>query len=164
MGCDDSPLLQRLWQFCYWSTARISNYIQYLNANVRSQAIIWANDAVLLIEPLRTNSSAICIKIHKFWYKKMHSKMSFANWWSFNFGVNVWNVTTAVTEDLEYVSEPTFGYITLGCRFAWWNIPNYGALVFIHGAILKHQPISLIHTGKTLCVCIFCRDKVQVHV
>ena len=44
------------------------------------QAIIWS-DVVLSITPLGTNWSAISIKIQTFPFKKMHLKMSSANWY-----------------------------------------------------------------------------------
>ena len=40
------------------------------------QAIIWTNDWIMLIGPLRTNLSEILIKICTFSFKKMHFKMS----------------------------------------------------------------------------------------
>ena len=42
----------------------------------RRQTIIWTNDGILLIWPLRTNFSEFLIKIHTFSFKKMHLKMS----------------------------------------------------------------------------------------
>ena len=44
----------------------------------RRQAIIWTNDGILLIGPLRTNFSEILIGIHTFSSRKMHMKMSSA--------------------------------------------------------------------------------------
>ena len=50
----------------------------------RRQAIIWTNDGILLIGPLRTNFSEILSKIQTFSFKKMHLKTSSAqcvNWY-----------------------------------------------------------------------------------
>ena len=44
------------------------------------QAIIWANGEILLIGPLGTNVSKIWIRIHTFWFKKMHLKISSSKW------------------------------------------------------------------------------------
>ena len=50
----------------------------------RRQAIIWTK-AILFIRTAWTKLS----KIHKFQFKKMHLKMSFAKWWQFCLGLNV---------------------------------------------------------------------------
>ena len=42
----------------------------------RRQAIIWTNDGILLIGPLRTNFSEILIEIWTFSFKKTYLKMS----------------------------------------------------------------------------------------
>ena len=55
----------------------------------RRQAIIWSNDGILLIGPLRTNFSEILIKIQIFSFKKMQLKMSSAKWRSSCLGLNV---------------------------------------------------------------------------
>ena len=55
----------------------------------RHQAIIWTNARILLIQPLGTNFSEILIKIHKFWFKKMHLKMLSAKCHPFCPGLNV---------------------------------------------------------------------------
>ena len=44
----------------------------------RRQAIIWTNDGIELIVPLRTNYSEIVIDIHSYSLKKMALKMSSA--------------------------------------------------------------------------------------
>ena len=44
------------------------------------QAIIWTNAGILKIEPLKTNSSEISIKILTFSLKKMYLKMSAKKW------------------------------------------------------------------------------------
>ena len=62
----------------------------------RRQAIIWANDGILLIGPLGTNFNEILIEIHTFSFKKMHLKMSFAKWRPFCPGPNV---LTYITND-----------------------------------------------------------------
>ena len=46
----------------------------------RRQAIIWTNAGILLIAPLGTNFNKIWIEIHKFSFKKLHLKMSSAEW------------------------------------------------------------------------------------
>ena len=58
-------------------------------APARRQTIIWTNDGILLIGPLRTNSIEILIGIQKFSFKKMHLKMSYAKWRPFCLGLNV---------------------------------------------------------------------------
>ena len=44
------------------------------------QAMIWTNDGILLIWPLRTNSSEILIEIHTFSFKKMHFETLSGKW------------------------------------------------------------------------------------
>ena len=56
------------------------------------QAIIWTNDGILLIGPLRTNFSEILSEINSFSFKEMHLKMSSAKWRQFCFGHNVFNL------------------------------------------------------------------------
>ena len=55
----------------------------------RRQAIIWTNDGILLIGPLRTNVSEILIEIYTFLFKKMRLKLSSAKWWPFCLGLSV---------------------------------------------------------------------------
>ena len=55
----------------------------------RRQAIIWNNAGILLIGPFGTNLSEIFIKIHTFWFTKMHLEMSFGKWQPFCLGLNV---------------------------------------------------------------------------
>ena len=55
----------------------------------RSQAIIWTNAGILLIEHFRTNFSEIFIKMYAFSSRKMHLKMSFGKRWPFCLGLNV---------------------------------------------------------------------------
>ena len=54
------------------------------------QAAIWSNAGILLISPLGTIFSEICIKIHTFSFKKMHLQMS-AKWRPFCLGLNELN-------------------------------------------------------------------------
>ena len=54
-----------------------------------AQTIIWTNDGILLIGPIRTNFSEILIGIQTFSFKKMHLKMSSAKWCPFCIGLNV---------------------------------------------------------------------------
>ena len=60
----------------------------------RHQAVIWTNAGILLIAPLRTNFNEILIGIQTFQFKKMHLKMSSANWRPFCLGLNVLNTQT----------------------------------------------------------------------
>ena len=55
----------------------------------RRQAIIWTNDGILLIGPLETNFREILIGIRTFSFRKMHLKMSSAEWRPFGLGLNV---------------------------------------------------------------------------
>ena len=55
----------------------------------RRQDIIWTNDGILLIWPLRTNFSEILGEIYAFSFKKMCLKMSSAKWRQFCLGLNV---------------------------------------------------------------------------
>ena len=55
----------------------------------RPQAIIWTNDGLLSIGPLRTYFSENLIKIQQFSLKKMHVKMSSAKWRPSCPGLNV---------------------------------------------------------------------------
>ena len=61
----------------------------------RRQAIIWTNAGILLIGPLGTNFSEICIGIQTFSLKKIHLKMSSAKWRLFCLGLNVLKHTEA---------------------------------------------------------------------
>ena len=53
------------------------------------QAIIWTNDGILLIGPLRTNFSEILIEIHTFSFRKMDLKMSAGKWQPFCLSLSV---------------------------------------------------------------------------
>ena len=55
----------------------------------RRQAIIWTNPGILLIGPLGTNFSEILIGIQTFSFRKMHLKVSSAEWRLFCLGLNV---------------------------------------------------------------------------
>ena len=55
----------------------------------RRQAIIWTNAGILLIGTLRTDFSEISIESYKFWFKKMHLKMSSGKWRPCCLGLNV---------------------------------------------------------------------------
>ena len=54
----------------------------------RRQAIIWANDGILLIRTLGTNFSEILGKLHSISFMKMHVKMSSAKGRLFSLGLN----------------------------------------------------------------------------
>ena len=70
----------------------------------RRQAIIWTNDGILLIWPLRTNFIEILGEIHTFSFKKMRLKVSSAKWRQFCPGLNVltlmWHHNNAHTCDI----------------------------------------------------------------
>ena len=55
----------------------------------RRQAIIWTNAGILLIGPLGTNFSEICIEIDTFSFKNIHLKMLSGKWRPFCLGLNV---------------------------------------------------------------------------
>ena len=55
----------------------------------RRQAIIWTNAEILFIGPWGTNFSEIFIGIYTFSFKKIHLKMSSAEWRPFCLGLNV---------------------------------------------------------------------------
>ena len=55
----------------------------------RRQAIIWTSDGILLIWPSGTNFSEMLSRIHIFWFKKMHLKMSSGYRRPFCLGLNV---------------------------------------------------------------------------
>ena len=57
----------------------------------RRQAIIWTNDGILLIGPLRTNINEISIKILTFSFTKIRLKVTSAKWRLFCLGLNVLN-------------------------------------------------------------------------
>ena len=57
----------------------------------RRQAIIWTITGILLIGLMGLDFSGILIKINAFSFKKMHLKMSSANWRLFRLGLNVLN-------------------------------------------------------------------------
>ena len=53
------------------------------------QAVIWTNAAILSIKPYGTYFSEILFRIQMFPFKKIHWKMSSANWWPFCLGINM---------------------------------------------------------------------------
>ena len=63
----------------------------------RRQAIIWTNARILFIWKLGTNFSEILSEIHTFSFKKMHFKMSSAQWRLFRLGLNVLTVVYMMT-------------------------------------------------------------------
>ena len=60
----------------------VSSSVQVMSP-IRHQAFTWVNAHLLAIGPLETNFSEIWIEIQNFSLKKMHLKMSSANWWPF---------------------------------------------------------------------------------
>ena len=79
-------VLNMVWQLTHWgrvthicvSKLTIIGSDNGLSPG-RRQAIIWTNDGIVLIGPLRTNFSEILIEIYTFSFKKMHFKMSSGN-------------------------------------------------------------------------------------
>ena len=72
----------------------------------RHQAFIWTNAGILLIWPLGTNFNEIPTEIYIFSFKKMHLKMSSANWRPFCIRLNVltwwyWLGHTPLPQDCE---------------------------------------------------------------
>ena len=59
------------------------------------QAVIGTNAGILLIGPIGTNFSEILIEILAFLFKKMHYKVSSANWQTFCLGLNVSAIESA---------------------------------------------------------------------
>ena len=55
-----------------------------------SQSVIWTNVGILLVGPLRTNSSKIVNEIHMFSFKKIRLKMSFGKCRPFCLNVLKW--------------------------------------------------------------------------
>ena len=55
----------------------------------KRQAIIWANDGILLIRTLGRNFSEICTEGHTFSFQKIHLKISSAKWRLFRLDLNV---------------------------------------------------------------------------
>ena len=74
----------------------------------RRQAIIWANAGILLIGPLRTNSSENLIEILTFSFTKMLLKVSSAKWWPFCRGLNVL-MSQHCWSPISYISFGKFG-------------------------------------------------------
>ena len=75
----------------------------------RRQAIIWTNDGLLLIGPLRTNfsGSGILIEIHTFPFKNMHLKMSSGKWRPFCLGLNVLTLFGAQSSQQNETNKPS---------------------------------------------------------
>ena len=87
---DVTPLLT------HWSYVFLALTHRYVPVNpigsgcslvVRRQAIIWTDDGLLLIDPLGTNFSEICIKIQLL-FQKIDLKMT-TKWWPFCLGFDV---------------------------------------------------------------------------
>ena len=62
-----------------------------------TQAVIWTNDGILLIEHLGTNFSEIVIEIYIFSFKIMHLKLSSSNWQPYCLNLNM------LTNDDQYI-------------------------------------------------------------
>ena len=54
----------------------------------RGQATVWTNAGILLIGPLGIHFNEILIEINTFSFKKLHSKMSSAQWRLFGLSLN----------------------------------------------------------------------------
>ena len=100
----------------------------------RRQAIIWANDGILLIGPLETNFSEISseiseIEIHTFSFNKMHMKMSSGKWRRFCLGLYVltyWSLIKMV--DILQVAVPrafSWRLIFVFWLHFLWGVPLY---------------------------------------
>ena len=83
------------------------------------QAIIWTNVAIFLIGPLGTSLNEISLKINTFSFKKMHLKMSSAEWCLVDLSLNDLTnntpyLTSAVSCGLSYMNnlEKTNHFIT----------------------------------------------------
>ena len=91
-------LLCRRWHFALTHWGRVTHICVGRLTNIgsdnglspgRRQAINWTNAGILLIAPLETNFSEILIGIQTLSFKKMHLKMSSAEWRPFCLGLNV---------------------------------------------------------------------------
>ena len=74
------------------------------------QAIIWTNARILFIGPLGTNFSEILIGIHTFSFKKIHLKMSSAEWRPFCLDLNVLIIALLPTQMDHCDNNPCGGY------------------------------------------------------
>ena len=108
----------------------------------RRQAIILTNAGILLIGPWETKFSEFFIGIQIFSFKKMHLKMSSANWRPFCLGLNVLNV----------VIEEHMGVVFVG--FRRWLYPNN---IFI----LKWMYSNNIFSNQNDVVLVFTQSKLQ---
>ena len=71
--CQSDPYEQIQWRV-YLSVTRTIIGSYHGLSRVQTQAIIWANDGLLLIAPLQTNCSETLIKLNRLW-KKMFLKI-----------------------------------------------------------------------------------------
>ena len=94
------PLIHNMLQGCLTHWGRVTHICVHKLTNIgsdnglspdRRQAMIWTNAGILLFRTLGTNFSEILSEIHAFWFRKMHLKMSSANWRPFCLGLNVLN-------------------------------------------------------------------------
>ena len=88
----------RIWYDCLTHWGRVTHIwvskLSIIGSNNglspgRRQAIIWTNAGILLIWTIGTNFNEMLIEIHTFSVKKIHLKMSSANWRPFCLGLNV---------------------------------------------------------------------------
>ena len=79
----------------------------------RRQAIIWTNNAILLIPPLGTKFSEISIEILTFSFKKTHLKLSAAEWRPFRLGLNVLKIhyTDVTWASWHLISQATWLFV-----------------------------------------------------
>ena len=97
---NSAPSISRGWLFSqnyeiieaetyiYVSKLTIISSENYLSPG-RRKAIIWTNHLILLMRTIGTNFSETLNKILTFSFKKMHLKMSSAQWRQFYLGFNV---------------------------------------------------------------------------
>ena len=116
----------------------------------RQQAIIWTNAGILSIRHLGTNFNEIKIAIHTFSFKKMHFKMSSANWQPVYFCLNVlsdvrpWKVFT-FTVLWHPISQPYYN-LTATEIMAWMSnyIPHFMWMkLHIQSCSNKANPLSV---------------------
>ena len=94
----------------------------------RRQAIIWTNDGILLIWPIRTNFSELLIEIKTFSFEKMELKMSSGKWRPFCLGLNELRVTLYAT-NIYTAQPPTHSNISPEVDIILFPDGHYGLCV-----------------------------------
>ena len=115
----------------------------------RRQAIIWTNDAILLIRTFRTHLSEIVSEIHTFSFNKMHFKMSSGQWRPSCLGLNVLNRYCNFQHGFCLAYSKTHQPIRFDVRNLWFNSNNFNKEVD-----WKHQfrIIPILETTPTTTV------------